>query len=121
MQKRHLALLRVFFGVSDAFLLNMCLFFSDHIFNHHVHNNIQYYVIAFLVNIVLWILSTSPFRLYGEYTIYKLRDIYGATWRSILLYTVLFQLYLFFSNDFAFHFSTKVVFAYYSIIAVTFL
>ncbi|MFD2147781.1 hypothetical protein [Mucilaginibacter antarcticus] len=36
-----------------------------------------------------WFLSTMLFRLYSEYSMYQLSDIYKATWRSVILHIIL--------------------------------
>ncbi|MFD2147083.1 hypothetical protein [Mucilaginibacter antarcticus] len=43
---------------------------------------------------ISWVISTGMFRLYSEYTIYKLSDIYKATWRSVTFHVVLFSAYI---------------------------
>jgi len=70
---------------SDIALLNMSLFAvcNDNRYIHHV----------LPVN-VFWILCTSFFRLYSDYMVYKLKDSYEVTWRSIISFAMMYQIYI---------------------------
>jgi hypothetical protein len=77
-------LARLVLALSDFLLLNVCLYASYHIaikygFNFTSHSIYQ----AVLFTWSSWLLSTYIFRLYSGYTIYKVKDIYRATWRAI--------------------------------------
>lgn len=82
-------------SLSDMLILNMCLFVGNYLANKY---GLQYYSNFYIENLLpvnaLWILTTSIFRVYGEYTVYKLADINKATWRSILLFSILISWYI---------------------------
>ncbi|MDB5110831.1 MAG: UDP-N-acetylglucosamine:LPS N-acetylglucosamine transferase [Mucilaginibacter sp.] len=95
MLRPQLFLLRFLLAFTDFILLNLCLFAGFHFsakygfqFNH------QSTFPALVTIWVSWFLSTNIFRLYSEYTVYKLQDIYKATWRSMVLHVALFSIYL---------------------------
>ncbi|MBC7915379.1 MAG: undecaprenyl-phosphate glucose phosphotransferase [Pyrinomonadaceae bacterium] len=99
MQTRYLYLLRFILGLSDLILINICFFVGFHLtnkFGGQIDDNT--YRQNILTCNLIWLLTTSIFRLYGEYTIQKLELIYRATWRSIALHAFVFLAYLFFSN-----------------------
>src|ERR1700743_1214919 len=95
MKKNELSLLRIFFALSDVVLVNLCLFVGFYLSNKYGHRlSKSVYTHNILSVSVFWLLSTTLFKLYGEYTIYKLKDINKATWRSIVLFLVVFQIYI---------------------------
>jgi hypothetical protein len=87
--------LRFILAASDLLLLNMCLFVGSYLYNKYgsKHDDLFYLTNVLPAN-ALWIITTSVFRLYGEYTVHKVTDINKATWRSIITYLVIFQIYI---------------------------
>src|SRR6476469_6931666 len=103
MQTRYLYLLRFILGLSDLILINICFFVGFSLankFGGSIDENI--YRQNILICNLIWLLSTSIFRLYGEHTIYKLELIYRSTWRSIALHAFVFLVYLVFTNHIEF-------------------
>lgn len=99
MQTRYLYLLRFILALSDLVLVNLCFFvgfFLSNKFGTPIDESI--YRQNILTCNLIWLLTTSLFRLYGEDTIQKIEFIYRATWKSIATHTFVFLLYLFFSN-----------------------
>jgi hypothetical protein len=95
MKKKQLILLRFILAASDLLLLNMCLFVGCYLANKYgSHPNPQFYITNVLPANALWIITTSIFRLYGEYIVHKVADINKVTWRSIIAYLIIFQLYI---------------------------
>lgn len=95
MPTQRLILLRFLLAFSDFILLNVCLFAGFHFsikygFNFNYHSTFPVLVTIWIT----WFLSTNVFRLYSEYTVYKLKDIYKATWRSMVLHVALFSIYI---------------------------
>jgi hypothetical protein len=95
MKSRQLLLLRICLALSDLILLNTCLFVGFQLSNKYgvqLHRTI-YQDSVLAVNII-WFLAGFLFRLYDEYTVYILKDIYRAKWRSIVLHSVFFSFFL---------------------------
>jgi hypothetical protein len=94
MEKKKLLILRFLLNFTDLILLNMCLFVGIYLSNKYGFNLgwTLYKQCLFPAN-VLWVIITSLFRLYGEYTIYTPKDINNATWRSVFIYCLTFKLY----------------------------
>jgi putative colanic acid biosynthesis UDP-glucose lipid carrier transferase len=67
---------------------------------------------------LIWILSTSIYRLYADGILHSLENVYKATWRSVVLHIVLFILFLFFS--FQAYFSRQFLLVFYVNIALVF-
>ncbi|WP_233524415.1 glycosyltransferase family protein [Mucilaginibacter conchicola] len=94
MKKQKLDILRFFLSLSDILLLNMCLFVGTYLSNKYGNQyNENIYLHSVLPLNAIWVLVTNLFRVYNEYTVYKLADIKRATWRSILALCLFFELY----------------------------
>jgi hypothetical protein len=93
MKNRQLDILRLLLGISDIVLLNTCLFLAGYLSGKYglIKQEDLYYNNVLPVN-AIWLLCTTFFKLYYEFTVYKSQDIFKATWRSILLFSILFQL-----------------------------
>jgi hypothetical protein len=94
-------LARLILALSDFLLLNVCLYATYHFGTKHgfifTHDNIfKVITIAWST----WLLSTFVFNLYSGYTIYKVKDIYKATWRAVVFH--LLAVYLLTGNNHAF-------------------
>ena len=112
--------MRFFLALSDLALLNMCLFISYYLsdkYGYHIDKAI--YLHNILPACIFWLLSTGLFRLYSAYTVYKLKDIYKATWRSIFLFIVFFQLYI--SITISTSFPGYFIFSFYLLLIISFL
>lgn len=120
MEKRQLTILRFLLSLSDLIVLNMCLFVGSYLSNKYwgQHDMVSY-LSYLLPGNALWIITTSIFRVYGEYTVYKITDINKATWRSILVYTLFFQLYVKLTLPHGFH--SEFILTFLSLIILTFL
>jgi hypothetical protein len=95
MKSRQLLLLRLCLALSDLILLNVCLFIGFHLSNKYgMHLNQLIYQDSILAVSIIWLLASFLFRLYDEYTVYVLKDIYRAKWRSIALHSILFLSFL---------------------------
>jgi hypothetical protein len=95
MKSRQLLLLRLCLALSDLILLNACLFVGFHLSNKYgMHLDKSIYRDNILAASILWLAASFLFRLYDEYTVYLLKDIYRAKWRSITLHSILFSLFL---------------------------
>jgi Undecaprenyl-phosphate glucose phosphotransferase len=120
MQTRYLYLLRFILGLSDLILINICFFVGFHLankFGNPIDDDV--YRRNILTCNLIWLLSTSVFRLYGQYTIYKLELIYRATWRSIAVHAFLFLTYLFFTNHI--EFPRQFLVGFYSLVTLGFI
>jgi hypothetical protein len=94
MKKEKLDILRFLLSLSDIILLNMCLFVGTYLSNKYGNQyNKNIYLHSVLPVSAIWVLVTNLFKVYNEYTVYKLADINRATWRSILAFSLLFELY----------------------------
>ncbi|MGZ3874475.1 MAG: hypothetical protein ACXVJD_16250, partial [Mucilaginibacter sp.] len=119
METKQLTFLRAVLSLSDMLVLNMCLFVGAHLSNKYgAPHYSNLYVQIFLPANALWILVTSVFSVYGEYTVYKLADIKKATWRSILLYAILIELYINITAPYAF--PSNFAYVFLGPVAVTF-
>jgi hypothetical protein len=103
MKKKQISVLRFFFALSDIFLLNVCLFISYYLSNKYQGTlDKSVYLDNVLPVNLIWFFSTTLFRLYSEYTVYKREDIYKATWRSVVFFSFSFQLYFLATMSFGF-------------------
>lgn len=117
MKKKELGILRFLLAFSDVALLNMCLFVGDYLSSKYgsQDHKISLYIHNVIPVNAIWFLCANFFRLYSEYTVYKLKDIYKATWRSIFLFAVIFQIYTLltvqsiFPRDFIFSFYALII------------
>lgn len=120
MKLKQLAILRSMLSLSDMLILNMCLFVGDYLANKYGSQyNSNIYIENLLPANALWVLVTNVFRVYGEYTVYKLADINKATWRSILLFAILINVYIKITTPYAF--PSNFVFAFLGLVAVAFI
>jgi putative colanic acid biosynthesis UDP-glucose lipid carrier transferase len=95
MQTRYLYILRLFLAVSDLILINICLFLGFYLSNKYFGNlNFSLYRNNVFTASIIWLLTTSIFRLYSEDTVYKIEYIYRATWKSMVLHGFFFLSYL---------------------------
>lgn len=120
MQTRYLYLLRFILVISDLILLNI-LFFVSFQTSAKIGNPIDETVYRQTLSTcnLIWLVSTSVFRLYSEQTILKIESIYRATWRSVALHSFLFLAYLFFT--FAIGFPRSLIIVFYSLTSLAFL
>ena len=103
MKLKQLAMLRSMLSLSDMLILNMCLFVGNYLANKYGSQyNSNFYIENLLPVNALWVLTTSIFRVYGEYTVYKLSDINKAKWRSMLLFSILVSWYIKITAPYAF-------------------
>jgi|GEM_PF-675965 len=120
MPTHKLLVLRLLFMLSDFILLNICFFVGFHLSNEYIAEpNMSFFQDNILIVNTIWFLCTVLFGLYNEYTIYTLKDIYRATWRSILLHAVVFQLFVVFT--FNGNFPKYIILAFYFLFVVFFL
>jgi putative colanic acid biosynthesis UDP-glucose lipid carrier transferase len=100
METRYFYLLRFTLALTDIILVNLCFLMGFYLSNKYGgHVDIRIFQRnVFLVNL-LWIVSSSIFRLYSENVVHSIEAIYKATWRSVVLHFFLFLIYLFFSNS----------------------
>lgn len=96
MQNNTISQLRILFAVSDLLLINACFFITAHIIQK------QYFDIHTVWGIkeiifynISWLFGAFLFRLYENYTIFKLRDVQTATWRCIGLTVIAFSTYVY--------------------------
>jgi len=100
MQTRYLYLLRFILPIVDLLVLNVVYFLAFSIANHlgnasSSERQAHYIVVCNL----LWFVCSFLFGLYTEYGARKLERIYRGTWRTVVLHSVLFTFYLFFTKD----------------------
>jgi hypothetical protein len=120
MELKQLAILRSMLSLSDMLILNMCLFVGNYLANKYGSQfNSNLYIDNLLPINALWVLVTSVFRVYGEYTVYKIADINKATWRSIMLFAILFNLYINITTPYAF--PSNFVFAFLGLVTLAFI
>jgi hypothetical protein len=101
MLKNKQTLARLILALSDFLLLNVCLYATYHFATKHGFNFTNYNIFqAVVVTWSTWLLSTFVFNLYSGYTIYKINDIYKATWRVVVFH--LLAVYLLIGNNDAF-------------------
>ena len=120
METRQLTFLRSVLSLSDLLVLNMCLFVGSALSNKYgtQHYSNIYFQVLLPAN-ALWVLVTSLFNVYGEYTVYKLADINRATWRSILLYAILLELYIKITVPYSF--PSDFIYAFLGLTTITFI
>jgi len=119
METKQLTILRSILSLSDMLVLNMCLFVGSYLSNKYGYQHYNdIYIQTLLPANALWVLVTSVFRVYTEYTVYKLDDINKATWRSILLYAILIELYIKITAPYAF--PSNFVYVFLGLVTVTF-
>jgi FlaA1/EpsC-like NDP-sugar epimerase len=95
MGNKQLTFLRFILALSDILLLNMCLFVGSYLSNKYGSQNEGNFFIDNVLPVnAVWGIVTSFFRLYEECTIFKLSDVYKATWRSVVLHIILFKMFL---------------------------
>ena len=95
MQTRYLYVLRFILALSDLALINVCLFLGFYLSNKYFGAiDISIYRNNIFTSSIIWLLTTSIFRLYSEDTIHKLEHIYRATWKSLALHCFFFLSYL---------------------------
>jgi putative colanic acid biosynthesis UDP-glucose lipid carrier transferase len=97
----------------------MCLFVGFHISTKLTGASEDIYRENILICNLIWLLSSSLFRLYAEDTIHKLELIYRATWKSIALHAFIFLTYLFFTNSESI--SREFIATFYTFVAVGFM
>lgn len=100
MLTRYLYVLRIVLMVTDQILINAAFIASFILFsqvNHSVFDT-PYRNYLLLSNII-WILTTSVYRLYRKEIISNITSIYRASWKSIGLHFVLFSFYLVVTKD----------------------
>jgi hypothetical protein len=120
MKFKQLAVLRSMLSLSDMLILNMCLFVGNYLTNKYgPQYNSNFYIENLLPANALWVLVTSVFRVYGEYTVYKLADINKATWRSILLFAILINWYIKITTPYSF--PSNSVLTFLGLLAVAFI
>jgi len=119
MLKRKLLLLRLLLASSDLVLLNFCLSVGLYLSNKYViHSVTHFHIINHLIITTIWILTAGLFRLYEEYTVYKIKDINRATWRSIVLHVILFTILILLTSNPDFSRNTLLIF--YSLVVICF-
>ncbi|MBC8051955.1 MAG: undecaprenyl-phosphate glucose phosphotransferase [Sphingobacteriaceae bacterium] len=102
MGTRYLFLLRIILALSDIILINLCLFISFQ-FSSLLNGEVQeFYRQNIIICNLIWLISTSIFRLYTTDTIHSLVLIYRATWKSIALHSFLFLTFIFFTGSASF-------------------
>jgi len=120
MKLKQLAMLRSMLSLSDMLILNMCLFVGNYLANKYGSQyNSNFYIENLLPVNALWVLTTSIFRVYGEYTVYKLSDINKATWRSMLLFSILVSWYIKITTPYAFPGNS--IFTFLGLLSISFI
>lgn len=120
MQTRYLYLLRFVLAITDLLLINVCLFVAFHLSNKYA-NPLGFYLYRhyIIVSSLIWLLTTSVFRLYGEEIVFKLVNIYRATYKSVALHLFIFLVYITFTNQSDFH--RYFIVAFYTLMMTGFL
>lgn len=108
MQTRYLYILRFILAVTDIILINASYWISYYLVKETSFKHFQNHTI--ICNII-WLLCATIFRMYAEDTIQRSDFIYRATWKSLLLYNLLFIFYISFSADI--DFSKKLLIVYF--------
>lgn len=120
MQTRYLYLLRIILGISDFAILNLCFYLGFYLANKYGQPvEISSYRHHILTGNLIWLTSTSFFRLYTIPVIQSLESIYRATWRAIVLHGVLFISMLLFAYQY--DFSRVFILTFYSLTILSFL
>ncbi|TAF43908.1 MAG: undecaprenyl-phosphate glucose phosphotransferase [Sphingobacteriales bacterium] len=99
-QTRYIFLLRIILSITDLLLLNIAFFSSFYIieFLGKSLNPLSYQKYLVLVNLI-WIVSSSVYRMYHIDMVKTIETILSVTWRSLVLNIFVFLLYLTFTND----------------------
>jgi len=100
MQTRYLFLLRFILPAVDLTMINI-VYTLSYVFTIYMGKSINYegQMHYLVVCNLLWLISSFLFRLYSEHSTWQLEHIYRATWKTALMHSILFTLYLFFSGD----------------------
>ncbi|MGI4021461.1 MAG: exopolysaccharide biosynthesis polyprenyl glycosylphosphotransferase [Janthinobacterium lividum] len=116
MQTRYLYFLRFILAITDIILINACFWASFYLAEETYISHFQHYIV--ICNII-WLLCTTVFGMYAEETIQRSDFIYRATWKSLVLYNLLFVFYISFSNDT--DFSKKLLLVYFALLWIIFI
>ncbi|MDB4901021.1 MAG: hypothetical protein JWQ63_302 [Mucilaginibacter sp.] len=120
MQTPYFYILRFILAVSDLILINICLYLGFYLSNKYFGiTDLAIYRNNIFTASIIWLLSTSIFRLYSEDTIYKIESIYRATWKSLVLHSFFFMSYLL-STDHA-DFPKNFLILFYALVVIGFL
>ncbi|TAE42972.1 MAG: undecaprenyl-phosphate glucose phosphotransferase [Sphingobacteriales bacterium] len=115
-QTRYIFLLRIVLSITDLLLLNIAFFGSFYIieFFGQLLHPLSYQKYLVLVNLI-WIVSSSVYRMYHVEMVKTVEAILRVTWRSLVLNIFIFLLYLTFTNDT--FLSREFLFAFYCLLA----
>jgi putative colanic acid biosynthesis UDP-glucose lipid carrier transferase len=116
-QTRYLFLLRIILSITDLLLLNLSFllsFFILKVFGFDLHP-LSYKKYLILINLI-WLVSSSLYRMYHVEMVKTVEAILRVTWRSLILNIFIFSIYLTFTNDV--YLSREFLFVFYCILAV---
>ncbi len=101
-QTRYLFLLRIILSITDLLLLNIAFFISFNLLKFLdkqlviLPSSYQKYLVV--VNLI-WIVSSSVYRMYHIEMVKTVESILRVTWKSLILNVFIFLAYLTFTND----------------------
>lgn len=99
-QTRYLFLLRIILSITDILLLNLAFILSFYfleLFGHLIHP-LSYKKYLIIINLI-WLVSTSLYKMYHIEMVETIESILRVTWRSLVLNIFIFLIYLTFSQD----------------------
>lgn len=116
-QTRYIFLLRIILTVTDLLLLNIAFFASFYIVNTTgvKLSFLSYQKYLVLINLI-WIVSSSIYRMYHIEMVKTIEAILKVTWRSLILNIFLFLVFLTFTNDS--FLSREFLFIFYFVLSV---
>lgn len=118
MDRQYLNILRFVFAISDVILISTCLLVSCSFFSKYFTSIDSPGFTEVFACTLIWLLSTRLFSLYNQHTIIKRKCVYRATWRSIIVFILFFQLYLLLFS--AQTYSITLLAIFYALIVVSF-
>jgi putative colanic acid biosynthesis UDP-glucose lipid carrier transferase len=95
MKTRYLYIVYFIMSVTDIIIINLSYISADNYHNFKSNGSIS----QLIVSNYIWLLATVYFGLYNRKFIYSLRQIYSLTFKSFILFAVLFFAYFLISNS----------------------
>lgn len=100
-QTRYIFLLRIILSITDLLLLNIAFFVSFSMLkflDKQLLHPSSYQKYLVLINLI-WIVSSSVYRMYHVEMVKTVEAILRVTWKSLILNVFIFLVYLTFTND----------------------
>ena len=99
-QTRYLFLLRIVLSITDLMMLNLAFILSFYFLEvmGQLLHPLSYKKYLIVINLI-WVVSSSIYRMYHVEMVETIEAILRVTWRSLVLNIFIFLIYLTFNND----------------------